>query len=188
MERNSTTSDLAGIRVRTGALQTRRSSATRARIRDVTRFLVSSGSPVNVKEIAGAAGLSRSTFYSHFAHLDELAVDILAQDLLAQPFSADMLVDVYVRNRDFYRQTLQETGSRAVLETAVQITAEALLDRVSEPSAEDRGRLERLAYFTAWGYIGTLDDWLRATTPSSADDLKAFLREQMPVIFQPGTS
>lgn len=185
---NVTTSDLADIRLRTNTLRTPRGRATRVRIREATRTLIASGSLINVKEIAAAASVSRSTFYSHYAHLDELAVDILSENLLAQPFSVDALVDAYVENRDFYRITLQETGSRAVLETAARIATESLLDRRGEEPSDDRARHERLALFTAWGYIGTLDEWLRSPDPESPDDLKRFLHDRTPMELRLHTS
>ncbi|MCW2295499.1 TetR/AcrR family transcriptional regulator [Rhodococcus erythropolis] len=174
---------LAGIRSRTSSLQNPRSGRTRDRIREAARTLAASGSPVNVKTVAKATGISRGTFYSHYARLDELAADILTEGIQSRPFSIEALVDLYLQYRDFYRRALQETTSRGVLEGAVEITVEAMVAQVDGAVGQEQGSLEVLARFTAWGYLGTLDWWLREDEPLSSATLTTFLRERTPAVF-----
>lgn len=174
---------LAGIRSRTSSLQNPRTGRTRERIREAARALAASGSPVNVKAVANATGISRGTFYSHYARLDELAADILAEGLQSRPFSIEALVDLYLRYRDFYRRALQESTSRGVLEGAVEITVAALVAQADGAAGEEQGSLDVLARFTAWGYLGTLDWWLREDEPLSPAVLTAFLRDRTPAVF-----
>lgn len=183
MSEEAPTIGLAEIRDRTNSLQSARTERTRERIRVAARALTAAGSVVNVKTIAEAADISRGTFYSHYAQLDELAADILAQDLQAQPFSVGNLVGLYVQHRDFYRRALLETTSRAVLESAVEITVKALVAQADAATVGDIP-LEMLARFTAWGYIGILDWWLREDEPLSSVALAEFLRDRTPTVFR----
>lgn len=179
---------LARIRSRTNAVQSRRTDRTRSRIREAARTLAASGAVVNVKAVAHAAGVSRGTFYSHYARLDELAADILAEGLQSRPFSVEALVDLYLQYRDFYRRALHETTSRGTFEAAVEITTRALVTQTNDPAAEEQDLLELLARFTAWGYVGTLDWWLRDDQPLSPATLTRFLQDQTPAILAGGTT
>lgn len=134
---------------------------------------------VNVKEIAEKAEISRGTFYAHYEGLDSMTVEMAVEDLGNEPFSLRMLVEKYAERRSPYRQILAASNSRTVLEAMVDATCDALLISCAESTLE-RDKLERLARFTAWGYIGMLDTWLREIDPVSPEELADFLRSSTP--------
>ncbi len=179
------TPGLAEIRDRTNSLQSTRTEKTRERIREAARELIISGSVVTVKAIAEAAEISRGTFYSHYVGVNELGVEMMADDLQSRPFSIGGLVDLYLRNRVFYRRALQGTTSRAVLEEVVETIVKALCAQAGDGG--DTGSLEMLARFTAWGYIGTLDWWLREDEPLPPVALVEFLHDRTPAVFAGGS-
>lgn len=181
-------SELASIRGRTNALKSKQSHKTRESIRAATRQLAASSETINVTTVSEAAGISRGTFYTHYADIEQLGIEILRLDFTSQPFSIDDLVDHYVRNRHFYRHVLEETTSRAVLESVVAVVAEALLD-ARNIHLGDGHPLEKEAIFTAWGYIGTMDWWLRRELSHTPTELKEFLSSRTPAsLIPPGGS
>jgi AcrR family transcriptional regulator len=176
---------LPEIRARVASRQDISSDATKQLIREAARDLMSHNQVVNVKTIAEKAEISRGTFYAHYEGLDSLTVEMMVEDLSNEPFSVQMLVEKYAERRAMYRKILQASNSRAVLEAMVEATCDALLISSGKSSPEHKGRFERLARFTAWGYIGTMDGWLRQTVPFSVVDLADFLRDQTPTSLLP---
>lgn len=185
-EKNKANPSLPQIRARVASRNHTGNEATKQLIRTAARDLMLENHAVNVKSISEKAGISRGTFYAYYEGLDSLTVQMMVEDLSNEVFSVQMLVDKYAARRSMYRKVLQSSNSRAVLEAMVEATCEALLISSGKSEPEYGSGFEALARFTAWGYIGTLDDWLRQEDPVGSELLADFLRTQTPSAFLPG--
>lgn len=71
-----------------------------------------------------------------------------------------------------------------MLENVVSFIVEELL-AIVEVRRGGGDPLEREAIFTAWGYIGTLDWWLRQDQYPTPAELGDFLKAHTPAVFLP---
>lgn len=157
-------------------------AARLALLRAATELLAASVD-LSISRIASEAGVSRVTFYAHFSGVDALLGELLRQQLSDEPFSLRTFVHSYAERRDAYRHVLEQTQSRAVLETTVDATRRALLDVDDDPAPgriPSDDALAAEAAFVAWGYVGVLDAWMRQDPPMPEETIVETLTRLTP--------
>jgi len=156
---------------------------------------------VSISAVVETAGITRSTFYSQFADLDELAltiltnefraigVDDIAQRSAARPDerqiarqAATKLVNHIERRRLFYRSSLEWRVTSRVRDTlaaafADQISASIAVmgDRV--PPAHRDGYTAR---YIGGGAMALITAWLQDDEPAAASEMATRLLAAMP--------
>lgn len=155
--------------------------------------------PITVIDIVRTAGVSRSSFYSHFAGLDDVAAAILSEaftsirslysqslaDAAADAYasmrlSQVRLVDHFVQNRGLYAAlALQPLSAGIQSETVRAMTGEILASFAARdiPSAV---RPDIAATYIANAAVGLLYAWLRGEVEASAEELVDNLMSLMP--------
>ena len=177
-----------------------RVARTRHAILDAVETLASGDEPITVAAIVRTAGIGRSSFYTHFSGIDELAVTVLsgvleaigAEDIELRRYrvvsgaeAARMaqvrLVGHLVQHRALYASMLALPFSSAVFTRAVdgyaaQVRATiALLPEVPHGLSADA-----VAIYTASGSLGLLAHWIRSDDPVPADVLVDQLMSLVP--------
>lgn len=139
-----------------------RAERPRNAILDAVHDLTRADSRVTVSAIIRAAGISRSTFYAHYASLDELATSLLS---------------------DGYRQIA--AAHAASLSERVQARAADsmahLMERLYELAPPPAGISAQLsARYTAEATTGLLDAWVRGEVHADAEQMVGHLLALMP--------
>jgi AcrR family transcriptional regulator len=168
-----------------------RVTRTRRAILDAVETLAAGDDPITVAAIVRTAGIGRSSFYTHFSGIDELAVAVLsgvfeaigAEDVElrrnrivsgaeAARVAQVRLVGHLVQHRALYASMLALPFTSAVYTAAVegyaaQVRATiALLPEIPHGLSADA-----VAIYTASGSLGLLAHWIRSSEPVSADVL-----------------
>jgi len=178
-----------------------RVARTRQAILDAVEELAAGDEPITVAAIVRAAGIGRSSFYTHFSGIDELAVEVLggvfrtigAEDVElrrnrvvtgaeAARVAQVRLVGHLVQHRALYASMLALPFTSAVYTQAVegyaaQVRATiALLPEIPHGLSADA-----VAIYTASGSLGLLAHWVRSDDPVPADVLVDQLMSLVPV-------
>ena len=178
-----------------------RVARTRQAILDAVEELAAGDQPITVAAIVRAAGIGRSSFYTHFSGIDELAVEVLggvfrtigAEDVElrrnrvvtgaeAARVAQVRLVGHLVQHRALYASMLALPFTSAVYTQAVegyaaQVRATiALLPEIPHGLSADA-----VAIYTASGSLGLLAHWVRSDDPVPADVLVEQLMSLVPV-------
>ena len=178
-----------------------RVARTRQAILDAVEELAAGDEPITVAAIVRAAGIGRSSFYTHFSGIDELAVEVLggvfrtigAEDVElrrnrvvtgaeAARVAQVRLVGHLVQHRALYASMLALPFTSAVYTQAVegyaaQVRATiALLPEIPHGLSADA-----VAIYTASGSLGLLAHWVRSDDPVPADVLVEQLMSLVPV-------
>jgi len=178
-----------------------RVARTRQAILDAVEELAAGDEPITVAAIVRAAGIGRSSFYTHFSGIDELAVELLggvfrtigAEDVElrrnrvvtgaeAARVAQVRLVGHLVQHRALYASMLALPFTSAVYTQAVegyaaQVRATiALLPEIPHGLSADA-----VAIYTASGSLGLLAHWVRSDDPVPADVLVDQLMSLVPV-------
>jgi AcrR family transcriptional regulator len=173
---------------------------TRQAILDAVETLAAGDQPITVAAIVRTAGIGRSSFYTHFSGIDELAVTVLsgvfeaigAEDIElrrhrivsgaeAARVAQVRLVGHLVQHRALYASMLalpftSAVYTRAVEGYAAQVRATiALLPEVPHGLSADA-----VAVYTASGSLGLLAHWIRTDNPVPADVLVDQLMSLVP--------
>lgn len=173
---------------------------TRQAILEAVETLANGDEPITVAAIVRTAGIGRSSFYTHFSGIDELAVTVLsgvfeaigAEDLElrrhrivsgaeAARVAQVRLVGHLVQNRALYASMLTLPFTSAVYTKAVegyaaQVRATiALLPEIPHGLSADA-----VAIYTASGSLGLLAHWIRSDDPVPADVLVDQLMSLVP--------
>jgi AcrR family transcriptional regulator len=168
-----------------------RVARTRQAILDAVESLADGAETITVAAIVRTAGIGRSSFYTHFSGIDELAVTVLsgafqtigAEDVElrrnrivsgaeAARVAQVRLVGHLVQHRALYASMLalpftSSVFTRAVEAYAVQVRATlALL-----PGIPNGLSVDAVAIYTASGSLGLLAHWIRSDSPVPADVL-----------------
>jgi AcrR family transcriptional regulator len=173
---------------------------TRAAILDaVERLVASSADDITVSSLVREAGIGRSSFYTHFSGIDELAVVVLrdafevigAEDIALRLSSVSgaqaartaqtRLVDHLAQHRTLYASMLSlpltsRVYSEAVSGYAAQVHATiALLNEVPAGIST-----EAVAVYTASGSLGLLARWVLSDDPEPASEVVDQLMSLVP--------
>lgn len=131
-------------------------------------------SRIKVEDVLNRAGVSRSTFYQHFANLDELLLSSMAPLLAILAVTAahgssdrlPWLLEHFWTNRRYAKGVLQGRAGRAVRGLLEGLTYEALQEsHAGQPLAA----LRLKAKFLAYGQLGVLNDWLTHPLPARGE-------------------
>ncbi|WP_019873915.1 TetR/AcrR family transcriptional regulator [Sporichthya polymorpha] len=127
------------VQARTGA---RRREATQTAIVDAMRALLLAGEPfstLSVEQIASAAGLSRATFYLHFADKKEVMIR-LAHEIVEQRFviGAEPLADPHI-SRDAVNAVVTEMVDRWIDDAPL---LEALIELAEQDAAVNQNWMD----------------------------------------------
>lgn len=194
------TTDQEGRRRQLAAASDPRAARTRQRIIAACRELLESDRQVTVAAVCTRAGVGRSTFYTHFATVGDVAVaavdrlfDSLVADDIARRTASGLERSVIVRagltdllraviaERAFFLYALsapatEHVRDRFVADLAVGLRATI---RTERPDATE-AFLRTAADFTANGAVGALLDWLADPAGRSATHMIDFLAELLP--------
>jgi len=177
-----------------------RVARTRQAILDAVESLAAGDDPITVAAIVRTAGIGRSSFYTHFSGVDELAVTVLSgvfqaiglEDVElrrhrivsgaeAARVAQVRLVSHLVQHRALYASMLALPFTSAVYTQAVegyaaQVRATiALLPEIPHGLSADA-----VAIYTASGSLGLLAHWIRSDNPIPADALVDQLMSLVP--------
>jgi AcrR family transcriptional regulator len=188
--------------VRSGIRSSRdpRVERTRRSILDAVETLAAHEDPITVTAIVRAAGIGRSSFYTHFSGIDELAVEVLsgvlqaigAEDIElrrnrivsgaeAARVAQVRLVGHLVKHRALYASMLSLPFTSAVYTSAVEgYAAQVRATLALLPGIPHGLSADAVAIYTASGSLGLLAQWIRSDDPVSADVLVDQLMTLMP--------
>jgi len=187
-----------------------RAGRTRQQIFDALRQLMSDGNAsVTVHQVVQAAGISRSSFYAHFASLDELAaellrnqfaaigtsgVDLRREDLIVGRAAARIgytrLVEHMVENFPLYSSALEMPLARNAYDEIVEAYATRLVDSMVQVESVPSGINVSLATtYIAGGAMTLISAWMRERLEVSDDELVDQLVALLPYwILEPTTT
>jgi AcrR family transcriptional regulator len=147
-------------------------------------------SQITVAELADRAGVTRATFYNHYASPLELLMQVLLADLehahrleeerraggghtAAQMLRLSIadVTDHIERFQAVYRHAVHDPADSAVYETLVRHFTEyavAFLARCTHPDLPETNH-HVIAQFVAHGFAGAIKAWLRDTSVTKDD-------------------
>jgi AcrR family transcriptional regulator len=160
---------------------------TRAAIVDAVHRLADEGrTTISVADIVRAAGISQSSFYSHFASLDELASYIFglaSGDFATSDAEAtrwERLVRHYEDQRALYSACLALPITLHSHNESAADLGQQIVDRVDPETVPDGVDLRLSALVAAGGAIGLLTLWLTGQVEGSADDMIRAIESTVP--------
>jgi len=177
-----------------------RVTRTRQAILDSVAELAAGDGPITVAAIVRTAGIGRSSFYTHFSGIDELAVQVLrgafesigAEDVElrrhhivsgaeAARLAQVRLVGHLVQHRALYASMLALPFTSAVFTQAVEGYAAQVRATIALLPETPHGlSADAVAVYTASGSLGLLAHWIRSDDPVSADELVDQLMSLLP--------
>jgi AcrR family transcriptional regulator len=177
-----------------------RVARTRQAILNAVETLAAGDQPITVAAIVRTAGIGRSSFYTHFSGIDELAVTVLsgvfeaigAEDIElrrhrivsgaeAARVAQVRLVGHLVQHRALYASMLALPFTSAVYTRAVEAYAAQVRATIALlPEIPHGLSAEAVAVYTASGSLGLLAHWIRSDDPVSADVLVDQLMSLVP--------
>lgn len=186
-----------------------RVSRTRAKIFEAVEALVGAHSEsISVADIVRQAGVSKTSFYSHFASLDELALQFVERAYehlgssslstrTSAPNSGDYqvairesygkLINHYVEHRPFYVAVLALPLSRSVHTKVVRAMAADIEPGIAaHPALPASLRPHLAASLISSAVVGFLDEWLEDDFDATADELLTHLMELLPAWYVQG--
>lgn len=173
-----------------------RVTRTRAAIAEAVRRVSSAGGELTVASIAREAGVSRASFYAHYAGLDELAVHLMrrafqaiAAQYMASPLPPDEamresqrhLVDYFVENRAFYRSVSALPVSKDGYLAGVRMMATLIEPALAEHP--EVGNAAATARYIAGAAYGLIDAWLAGDVDLAPEELADHLTSLLPPWF-----
>jgi len=173
---------------------------TRQAILDAVETLAAGDAPITVAAIVRTAGIGRSSFYTHFSGIDELAVTVLRgvfeaiglEDVElrrhrivsgkeAARLAQVRLVGHLVQHRALYASMLALPFTSAVFTQAVESYATQVQATIALlPEIPLGFSPEAVAIYTASGSLGLLAHWIRSDNPVPADALVDQLMSLLP--------
>ncbi|MEQ6896579.1 TetR/AcrR family transcriptional regulator [Microbacterium sp. KR10-403] len=173
MEQSSTASD--AIRSGLQSSDDPRAVRTRGVIFGAVHALVAAGDDITVAAIVREAGISRASFYAHFADLDELAMtmqrerfsaiaDLFRRDRLAGPgalrLSQERLVAHFAENRALFAAVAAMPTSKRAHLAGVSAMAALIEESLDESGVLPEGmQRDATARYIAGAAYGLLDAW-----------------------------
>jgi AcrR family transcriptional regulator len=189
------------VRDRVSSSRDVRAERTRAKLIAAFDELSLTGESLSVANIVQLSGVNRTTFYSHYAGVDELAVQALGE-----LFDAVAVLDVTGRGHghdtETSRQSLREVATfigerRSSYTTLLERNAFLLAveDAFTERNRQTLARMrtvpphvdhEVAARFVAAGALGTIAQWLRTGAVEDAAVIAARIVDVLPAWFVDG--
>jgi AcrR family transcriptional regulator len=186
----------SGIRVSSDP----RVARTRQAVLDAVESLAAGDESITVAAIVRTAGIGRSSFYTHFSGIDELAVTVLSgvfqaiglEDVElrrhrivsgaeAARLAQVRLVSHLVQHRALYASMLALPFTSAVFTQAVDSYATQVQATIALlPEIPPGLSPEAVAIYTASGSLGLLAHWIRSDDPVPADALVDQLMSLLP--------
>jgi AcrR family transcriptional regulator len=186
-----------GRRAATGG----RVPATREAIASAVLSLSSAGTPLTVSAVVREAGISRPTFYTHFADLGGVIV-MIHERALAQvaTWQRTALTDpehwsepdaqresfrrfaAYVHeHRELYATIFALPTGAEVRRRVSRVMADALQERLEKVATPPPGiSAELISSALAAAYMHILERWVQGELDATVDDVMAHLAELMP--------
>lgn len=184
MEKQSGNAGLDGRREALRGSTDVRAVRTRGEIVSALERLAGRGDDVTVSSIVREAGISRGTFYTHYAGLEELAIELQAQvvhflagtertkahldpgeamrsrrDSIAEALGG--VVAHYARYRPFYAAVFAMPISQDVARRRVEALAVELQEHMSNDAVVPEDVNVRMAaLFIAGGWVTVITDWI----------------------------
>lgn len=173
-----------------------RPARTRAAILAAIEQLGSKGSEISVSAVVIEAGLSRSSFYSQFKDLGDVAVQLL-RELYARPEAAHLSPDGHGNSpseilsatalllremqerRHLYASVLGGSAAISAQWEVCEILAQGALRSIGGVVPEHIDPMFAARY-VASGYLANIVEWLTSENPVSAEALEQQLRELLP--------
>jgi AcrR family transcriptional regulator len=175
-----------------------RVARTRAAITAAVHRLVEQGQELTVAAIVRAAAVSRATFYSHFAGLDDLAESLTRETFheIAEVYNVELgtvssraeamrqsqvrLVDYFVANRAIFAAVAAMPVSKNGYLKSVRAMADEIeASLLKDPVLPSELQLTATARYIAGAAYGLIDAWLfddvELTAPQLVDHLVALL-------------
>jgi AcrR family transcriptional regulator len=174
-----------------------RVARTRTSIAAAVHELSDAGRELTVASIARAAGISRASFYAHYASLDELADSLRREAFLAiadfyqhddrpdaMRVSQDRLVDHFAASRALYVAVaalpITKEGYLAGVRAMAAVIEEALVEHPHRPERLDP---EPTARYIAGAAYGLLDAWITGEITLGEEELADHLTRLLPSWF-----
>jgi AcrR family transcriptional regulator len=177
-----------------------RVARTRQAVLDAVETLAAGDDPITVAAIVRTAGIGRSSFYTHFSGIDELAVAVLsgvfeaigAEDVElrrhrivsgaeAARVAQVRLVGHLVQHRALYASMLALPFTSTVYTAAVEAYAAQVRATIALLPEQPLGiSADAAAIYTASGSLGLLAHWVRSDDPVPADVLVDQLMALLP--------
>lgn len=160
---------------------------TRAAIVDAVHQLAAEvRSTISVADIVRSAGISQSSFYSHFASLDELAryiFGLAAGDIVTSDEEAtrwERLVRHYEDERALYTACLALPITLQSHNGAASSYAASIAQAIDPARVPEGVDLAAAALVAAQGATGLLNLWLTGQVEGSAEDIVGTLHATIP--------
>ncbi|WP_345377137.1 TetR/AcrR family transcriptional regulator [Frondihabitans cladoniiphilus] len=192
---------LADVRDSMRASRDPRAERTRQAILEAVESLdVQMADEATVSGIVRAAGISRSSFYTHFSGIDELALTMLARafdeigsgDLAlrqargmtgaaAARAALDRLTQHLDEHRGLYVSVFGLPATSQAFGQAVTLYAEHAMETFALLTGVPAGLdLPTVATYIAGGTLTVLSAWLRSDAPAPREEVVALLFAQLP--------
>ena len=174
-----------------------RPARTRAAILAAIERLGEQGAELSVSQVVAEAGLSRSSFYSQFKDLGDVAVQ-LVRELYHRPDAADLdpsgkgsppdsilsatgvLLAEFENRRPLYAAVLGSSAAVSAQWEVCEIMAQGALRSIGGLVPEHIDP-EFAARHIASGYLANIVEWLCSEHPVSTGELESQLREMLPI-------
>ncbi len=173
-----------------------RPARTRAAILAAIEQLGSKGSEISVSAVVIEAGLSRSSFYSQFKDMGDVAVQLL-RELYERPeppqlspegdgsspieilSATALLLHEMQERRYLYASVLGSSAAISAQWEVCEILAQGVLRSIGGIVPEHIDSMFAARYIAS-GYLANIVEWLTSENPVSADVLEQQLRELLP--------
>ncbi|MGO1227953.1 MAG: TetR/AcrR family transcriptional regulator [Brachybacterium sp.] len=186
-----------------------RATTTRSAIASAVVSLSTAGKPLTVSAVVREAGVSRPTFYTHFADLDDVIVMIHEQALAevaswqqralegpehwsepdAQQESFRRFAEYVDQHRELYATIFELPTGAEVRRRVSRVMADALQARLEKVATPPEGiSAEAISSALAAAYTHLLGMWVRGELEATVDDVMAHLTVLMPAwLMDPAT-
>lgn len=138
---------------------------------------------ITVADVIGEAQIGKTSFYSHFCGISELALVVFERSFDSSepgerklPLTAEAIVAHYAENRGLYETVLAVPQNAKIMSTAISALA-ARLGTGGDDDDRANGRDHITAMIAASAIIGALNAWLRGEIPATEEQLAAGLRD-----------
>lgn len=169
---------LVSVRLTTRESLDPRATRTLRSIVDAVHDLAHEGATmIKVTDVIQRARIGKTTFYSHFSGIEELALHVFLESLgdsadHEKTLTVEEIVEHYDENRVLYSTVLAAPKNAKITATAIRIFA----DRIDLCGAEKSDSAHVQHEIVAAAILGTMNAWVRGELPASKAQLVATLK------------